>query len=372
MRTSSRLEQLTGLRFFAAMLVFLSHLDYLRTTDNPLQGLAATVFHEGYCGVTFFYVLSGFILSHTYGQELSVRLISRQRYLLLRIVRIFPLHLIIALPLAFALLLRAGADALPTVVLNLTLLQSWSSDKLNYFSLNSVSWSLSDELFFYTAFIWLVALRSRTLLALAVVWASAATAYVFTLGQEPPPDAGHWVLYVLPTTRLLDFIAGMLLHRMFRRGAADGDQAVEPSAAWTVLEAAAVATLFAAMYAFPHFGLAQAWRYELAYLPIMMVIVHVFTRGRGRLSRALITPKAVFLGNASFALYMIHQPMAARIAAHGGHAIHGPLLLAGLTILLCTGAAALVYHYLEHPMHKWLRQKIDAAPAGLARAAKAR
>jgi peptidoglycan/LPS O-acetylase OafA/YrhL len=357
MRTPARLEQLTGLRFFAALFVLLSHLEFLQDPGSPIRGLASTVFREGYCGVTFFYVLSGFILSHTYGDQLSAGEISRWRYLMLRVVRIFPLHLAIALPFALLALKRSGAGEIPTIALNFTLLQSWSSDRAVHFSLNSVSWSLSDELFFYTAFIWLVACGSRTLLALAVAWALAAATYAAALGAHPAPEAGHWALYVMPLTRLLDFMVGMLMYRLFLRQEASNAAVSTISVRWTFIELAVIAGLLAAMFAFPRYGVPQTWRYELAYLPIMTASVYIFALGRGLLSRGLATPLAVFLGNASFALYMIHQPLTLR-AGYLARVIHDPLLLAAAVIVICVGASAVVYHYAENPVHRYLRRRL--------------
>ena len=57
---SLRLDQLTGLRYFAALLVFVSHLNWDNSSD-----LIKTIFGSGYIGVSFFFVLSGFVLSYS-------------------------------------------------------------------------------------------------------------------------------------------------------------------------------------------------------------------------------------------------------------------------------------------------------------------
>lgn len=54
------LDNLTGLRFYAAMWVFLYHFSvYVGELDN-------FIFNKGYLGVDVFFVLSGFILTYAY------------------------------------------------------------------------------------------------------------------------------------------------------------------------------------------------------------------------------------------------------------------------------------------------------------------
>ena len=170
----ARIEQLTSLRFFAALAVLASHLWPLAEEPNPLQPIARTLFHEGYAGVSFFFMLSGFILSHTYQAKLTSGAISRGKYLTLRVARIAPLHWLCGVPLAIWALAtvggpESGLGSLPSSLTNLALLQSWVPQVKWYFSLNEPSWSLSDELFFYTMFVWLAFLPLRRLGAFAAL-----------------------------------------------------------------------------------------------------------------------------------------------------------------------------------------------------------
>ena len=60
MATIRKLDQLTGLRYFAALLVFFSHLELDGSHD-----FLRDVFNSGYVGVSFFFLLSGFVLSYS-------------------------------------------------------------------------------------------------------------------------------------------------------------------------------------------------------------------------------------------------------------------------------------------------------------------
>jgi len=151
-RPAARLDQLTSLRFFAALAVVASHLWPLAEEPNALQPLARTLFHEGYAGVSFFFMLSGYILAHTYQAKLASGAISRRKYLALRLARIVPLHWLVGVPLGLWALAQGGLAMLPKVALNLALLQAWVPNPDWYFTVNEPSWSLSDEAFFYTCF----------------------------------------------------------------------------------------------------------------------------------------------------------------------------------------------------------------------------
>ena len=79
-----RLDALTGLRWWAAFMVFLFHMRVFA----PLPGPLAAVFDQGYLGVTFFFVLSGFVLTW------AIRPGSRTRdFYQSRFARIYPLYL---------------------------------------------------------------------------------------------------------------------------------------------------------------------------------------------------------------------------------------------------------------------------------------
>src|SRR5690348_16143429 len=99
-----QLDALTSLRFFAAIYVLIFHY-------NSVQGsIFDTRFARlGYSGVTFFFILSGFILAHNYHQVRFDERRNLYRYFAARISRIYPVFLLsltISVPFFLSLLLN--------------------------------------------------------------------------------------------------------------------------------------------------------------------------------------------------------------------------------------------------------------------------
>ncbi|HWU03062.1 MAG TPA: acyltransferase, partial [Novosphingobium sp.] len=357
-----RLDQLTALRFLAAMGVLSSHLWPLAEEANPIQPLAQTLFTQGFVGVSFFFMLSGFILAHTYQRRLTSGAISRRKYLALRIARIAPVHWVLALPSGLAVLLSVGWGALPRVLTNWALLQSWVPDSKWYFSLVGPSWSLSDEAFFYTCFAGLAFLSGRRLLLLAGVMLLADMAMVVWLQGHGRAELmngeqqtlTHWLVYILPVTRLVEFVCGMLLYRLPRLGCGRGMA--------TAVEAGSVVVLLAAMVGMPALGIPEIWQKQLGLMPVMALLLWVFASGRGAISAWLAGSRwLVLLGDASFALYLLHQPMINQVIALRDAASAPMALLpamAGVTVL-AVALSVVFYKLVEIPLQRATRRWVD-------------
>ena len=360
----ARIEQLTSLRFFAALAVLASHLWPLAEEPNPLQPIARTLFHEGYAGVSFFFMLSGFILSHTYQAKLTSGAISRGKYLALRVARIAPLHWLLALPFGVAALVAGGVTTLPATLVNLALLHSWVPDSHWYFNLVGPSWSLSDEAFFYGCFAGLAFLSPRKLawlaglmlLADAVMVAGLIASGHGAISQGEGLTLTHWLTYILPVTRLLDFVLGMLLYRLPRP--------VMGRAAGTAIEIGTVGLVLGAMVGFFLLQVPEAVRLQLAYLPFMALMIWAFACGNGVLARGMGNSRfLVLLGDASFALYLIHLPLI-RWLLPANDAADNPLpvlVVCGLVTLAAVGLSIAVFRLVETPLLRWSRRVIDRA-----------
>ena len=106
-------------------------------------------------------------------------------YLKKKLIRIYPLHLIVLLLMLFYSVVQNGFSALNsikkiiTLVLNALLLQTWSFDLSTATSYNTVSWFLSSLLFCYIAGYWILRFVNKKAKRWTVVYIITAALVIF-------------------------------------------------------------------------------------------------------------------------------------------------------------------------------------------------
>jgi len=150
------IKPLTSFRFIAAFAVFASHLFYLESF-NDTKWIFENIFYEGYLGVTFFFILSGFILTYNYYNKFDeLNKTKVKSFLKARIARIYPVYVLtflIAIPLSIVGILKEPLTSFFVALINLLMLQSFVPISKVYFSYNAPSWSISNEMFFLYYFL---------------------------------------------------------------------------------------------------------------------------------------------------------------------------------------------------------------------------
>ena len=297
------LPVLTTLRFFAAMEVVLFHLYLLgdrRQTPLPFSGLLS----GGYEAVSFFFILSGFVLTYASVDDTTGHLtVSRQSFWIARIGRIAPayfLGLALALPillhLTFITKFMPVKNFVEGVILTPFALQAWWPPAATVW--NFPGWSLSVEAFFYALFPWLtvatVRLRPTGFLVAAYflilgTTIGRAALSSSSLAQEYPswPD---FLLY-FPVFHLPKFILGMALARYFMAGHSRFRSA---SASLLYLGSLSIMIVFACRSSLP------TWMFSDAVLCPLCAFVIAGAAGGGREPKILASPFLVLLGEASY------------------------------------------------------------------------
>ncbi len=174
-------------------------------------------------GVSFFFVLSGFILQHNYRKSLST--LGPARFIGLRIARIWPTHIAVLVlicayqwPLIFNHFISHYSDHQIASVL--LLVQDWRFDFYSAFALNAPSWSISAELFFYSLFPLLspAAIRRPILTSGIVAVCSLAWLLAMTIYKEIDPAANlEAAITIHPILRLFEFSLGISGYEIMTR-----------------------------------------------------------------------------------------------------------------------------------------------------------
>ena len=231
--TARRLDSLTSLRFFAAAFVAAGHWG---NVIHPYSRLREAL-GGYYLGVSFFFVLSGFVLTWSHRPGDTARGFYWRRF-----ARIWPLYMVtLALSLGVIALERTDlhlSHGLPSVFFVQAFVPSLA---VMYFG-NSPAWSLSCEAFFYGLFPVLRARLSRcTVRRLQLIVVLAVVAQICMLaiahvvmGAGPLRDN---YLYVNPLLRVYEFAIGVALALAVRRG---WRPTISPPVAFVVLIAGVV------------------------------------------------------------------------------------------------------------------------------------
>ncbi|PRY30728.1 acyltransferase family protein [Pseudosporangium ferrugineum] len=267
----ARLPSLTGLRWTAAFVVFAFHLHVAGILHGRTGDAARVLLGGGSAGVSFFFVLSGFVLAWSYRR--------RPGFHRARFARVYPLHLVTAVVTLLVLIPyeHSAAPPRPALLANLTLTHAWVPRPEYVQSLNTVSWTLSCEALFYALLPCLMAATRR--LNPTGLWLSGAAATLVVaagpavLTAFAGRGAATWFFHWTPPGRLPEFVAGVVLARLVATGAWRFHPPL-PAAAALAAGACVLAGFTPAPY-----------RYAAATLPAFVVLIAAAARtdrsGRG-------------------------------------------------------------------------------------------
>jgi len=347
---SRKLDQLTTTRFIAALSVVLFHGRYQLDILNRVPMLIA-----GPTAVGYFFVLSGFVMALAYyrpGIPFDFR-----SYWLARFSRIYPVYI-----LAFALTCLYYLDILskvkpPKVLANIFLYQAWIPAYA--LSFNIAAWSLSVEVFFYL------------LLPLLLIWATRSSAKQviwFSLGfwvlsqlihafltprHMPMPGADSFLAY-FPLFHLNSFLFGL----------AGGIWYLTYSSRFSISQiinriclAAALGmvllllSLRGYLLAFP-----RTFSLDVGLLaPLFLAIILTLAWDTSHISRILSHPRLVTLGDASYALYILHIPISWLFQRLRVFTDITPEIMFLIYLPVTIALSIFVFKYIERPARTWLR-----------------
>ena len=294
-KNAQRFDVLDSWRGIAALIVAFGHLK----TNGLLSTLPIS--STSFRFVDFFFVLSGFVISFSSGDRLILGISEVKRFLIRRIVRLWPLHIfVLGLFLVHQIVLLAAnlleivqepiafsEEFSPLYLLqNLLLVQAWETTPFPTW--NKPAWSISTEMFAYGLFAFIsVILRRFAKIAVLVVACVGLVAATIT------PDIMTATFTMAIARCCTGFACGVVVFHLFRTF-----QSVSLPYTTAIECVATLAILACVMFLPPAAG--------VLILPVCCVAVFIFALEQGGISSLLKRQVFAFLGTRSYSIYMIH------------------------------------------------------------------
>jgi len=362
------------MRFIGSLVIFLFHVSVVNSpippnlTVNPFKDQQAAdwfafVFAQlGYMGVSFFFILTGFIITWSAYPFTESKWLFWKR----RIVKIYPNHLVISL---LALVLFSwNYTPISTAIKNTLLIHAFFPQSNVYVSVNPPAWSLCVDMLFYLAFPFLIR-RLAPLSGRAIwAWIAAVTAVIFAIPlindalipnypKSPitPISADQfWFGYIFPVTRIFDFILGALLARIVMLG-------LWPRLGILASSCLIIASAVAAKFVPFIYGLNA-----ITIIPIAALICATATADfKGKYLFLLRHKTMQKLGDVSFGFYICQgiTIFYLRTLLDGTYSMWASVGLIACSFVLTLFAGWLLYTAIERPaMRRWGRSRREIRP----------
>ncbi|WP_298525228.1 acyltransferase [uncultured Porphyromonas sp.] len=295
------ITSLQALRFIFALFVFVEHFPVNAEQTSLLHG-------AGPMGVSFFIVLSGFVMSIGYEKRVQEASFRWKDFMFKRLIRLWPLHL---LCLGAWIILAYGAwgssAIYPLPLLGNALLLQWLP--IEHIEGNGVAWCLSVLVIFYAVYPFVARFKTRSLLLLLA--GISIGLHVLAAVYEPTNTNAYW--YFSPASRMLDFLLGMIAFRCYQSALEYGWEQK-----WSRLPAVfrwGIELLPFVLYAVALFYLILDFTHLrcviLFYLPSFLTIfLFALASKSGEkdgIPELLSKKWLIYLGQVSFSFYMVHN-----------------------------------------------------------------
>lgn len=356
-----KIDILTGIRFFAAIHVVLFH-NYIFFGINSTPDWLANFIYKGEAAVSFFFILSGYILTHAYKERLNDGK-QKKKYFLSRLAKLYPLYFLafmIDLPrgLTYFFETYSNKEALLKVLISsfahLSMIQSWIPRVTA--SWNPPAWSLSCELFFYLVFI--IAMKpllknSKKIFLLIILYLFPILTYLF-IEYFTQVDTKTSIFFTFwrsfPLLKINEFFIGILLYGLHQEENKIASLIHKNGAIifWSSIVASIALTTLARPY------ISREIFSSVLFVPIFSLII-ISSQNEKIIGKKFFESKTVvYLGTISYALYILHQPIATYFTYYLENSVSKGISYVVGAILI----AHLSYKWVEKPWHKRLSNLI--------------
>jgi len=350
---NNRLDSLQVSRAIAAFLVVLYHLS-LNSKIFLGYNFLHSLFLFGHNGVTFFFVLSGFIISYSHWDDIGGGYQNFAKYAFRRVTRIFPGYWPILILVTFFYIYFSKYSYDHDYKVHIT----WSLFLKNFFLISYnqnpivlVAWTLQYEMLFYLIFSTLI-ISSDLGISLLIVW--FISIFFVNLGYFDTSSSSfiHFVCSYCSAQFLIGCCATFILRKWMK-------YIYAPK---FILGIGVLGFLLNGIiedHYFTQFNTTYRMALNTTYsFLIILSLVKIESIKKIQCSQWL-----VFLGAASYSMYLIH-PILLSILFRCSQYIGGYqfphirfVFLAIIILLTCLAVPSLYYRLYELPMMNYLRAK---------------
>lgn len=298
------IKTINSFRFILILMIVMSH------SLLPIsQGMKD---YLGEFPVAMFFIISGFVLSLSYGERLVKEEVSNKRFFLTRIYKLYPLHLFV-LAIIIPLDYRLGhLGPWYQTLAHALLLQCWMPTHQFVGALNGPTWFISDLIIYYLIFKylfrWNMQSRKTFPLIIFVIYMAAYIALTMTVKEDKSAD----YIYAAPPFRMIDFSLGILLYRFYRSEKGQKAYAFIATklSSWQAhltdiaIILIPVGMYYLSIYTNPNFRCAA-----LYWLPSVVIIFYIIAsdQGKGWLTLLFHQKALLWLGSISFEIFICHS-----------------------------------------------------------------
>jgi peptidoglycan/LPS O-acetylase OafA/YrhL len=300
---------------------------------------------NGYAGMAFFFILSGFVLTIRYWDSA----VDFRRFTVARFARIYPAF-IAAFVLSFPLAIHEGAGTIIlSTVANVLLIQAWTPN-LFPIAINGGTWSLSVEMFFYLLFPLVFSFarnsKSKVPFWLVGLWiATFATGLVDLV--NPFSGAGRF-FYSAPPYRFPEFLIGIALAVAWKK------KAFQPRISWPIVSGVA---FVAECFSFDGFQTGNLMLLNVVAVPFFACLI---LYAADRQPAALNWRPLVYLGEISYGFYMFQFIFMAYVLPVLHDASTAPLAITVIGFCVTVALAAASFHLFEKPARALIRRRLSS------------
>ena len=341
-----RLNQLTFTRFIAAISIVIFH--YGKNIFPFHFPALLNFFEQADIGVSYFFILSGFIMIIAYSKEKKIK---ASFYYKKRFARIYPVYLLAILSNFLFFVFIAKYINWSSLFLAVFLLQAWWPGHV--MNLNATAWTLVIEFFFYALFPFLYNKIYRKfnykklILPTLLIWSASQlflTWFLTSPFYHGFPTASHEFIFYFPLMHLNEFLIGNVAALFFLKKLKHKQKNYD-------LLILALGILLYLAISYP-FGL----NYHNGLLAVLFVPLIIFISLTTGFIKKLFSHKfLIFLGDISYGIYILQIPVflfSQKIMQH--FAITKPSLLFYLPLLVLLITSSLSYIYIETPLRKYI------------------